>query len=154
MAAIPLNLLLEKGTDWDATFNIQNEDNTTPLNLTGYTAEAKMKKSYYSTTSTSFVVTFVDRYNGQLKIGLANTATAALEARRYVYDIVLTSPQSVKTRVIEGILEVTPGVTSTIPSMTLVLILCGDVNIISYTYRLASNAAVAALANPIFNCPL
>ena len=73
MAAIPLNLLLEKGTDWDATFNIQNEDNTTPLNLTGYTAEAKMKKSYYSTASTSFVVTFVDRYNGQLKIGLANT---------------------------------------------------------------------------------
>ena len=52
MAAIPLNLLLEKGTDWDATFNIQNEDNTTPLNLTGYTAEAKMKKSYYSTAST------------------------------------------------------------------------------------------------------
>ena len=111
MAAIPLNLLLEKGTDWDATFNIQNEDNTTPLNLTGYTAEAKMRKSYYSTTSTSFVVTFVDRYNGQLKIGLANTATAVLAARRYVYDIVLTSPQSVKTRVIEGILEVTPGVT-------------------------------------------
>ena len=81
MAAIPLNLLLEKGTDWDATFNIQNEDNTTPLNLTGYTAEAKMKKSYYSTTSTSFVVTFVDRYNGQLQIGLANAATAALEAQ-------------------------------------------------------------------------
>ncbi len=111
MAAIPLNLLLEKGTDWDATFNIQNEDNTTPLNLTGYTAEAKMKKSHYSTASTSFVVTFVDRYNGQLKIGLANAATTALEARRYVYDIVLTSPQSIKTRVIEGIIEVTPGVT-------------------------------------------
>ncbi len=111
MAAIPLNLLLEKGTDWDATFNIQNEDNTTPLNLTGYTAEAKMKKSHYSTSSTSFVVTFVDRYNGQLKIGLANAATTALEARRYVYDIVLTSPQSIKTRVIEGIIEVTPGVT-------------------------------------------
>ena len=49
MAAIPLNLLLEKGTDFDATFNIQNEDNTTPLNLTGYTAEAKMRRSYYST---------------------------------------------------------------------------------------------------------
>ncbi len=72
MAAIPLNLLLEKGTDWDATFNIQNEDNTT---------------------------------------GLTNTASAALEARRYVYDIILTSPQSIKTRVIEGIVEVTPGVT-------------------------------------------
>mgnify|MGYP001162849160 FL=1 len=111
MAAIPLNLLLEKGTDFDATFNIQNEDNTTPLNLTGYTAEAKLKKSYYATASTSFVVDFVDRYNGILKISLTNASTSALDPRRYVYDIVLTSPQSIKTRVIEGILEVTPGVT-------------------------------------------
>ena len=111
MAAIPLNLLLEKGTDFDATFNIQNEDNTTPLNLTGYTAEAKMRRSYFSTTATSFVVTFVDRYNGILKIGLNNAATSGLDPRRYVYDIVLTSPQSIKTRVIEGIVEVTPGVT-------------------------------------------
>jgi len=111
MAAIPLNLLLEKGTDFDATFNIQNEDNTTPLNLTGYTAEAKLKKSYYTSTSTSFVVDFVDRYNGILKISLNNTSTSALDPRRYVYDIILTSPQSIKTRVIEGILEVTPGVT-------------------------------------------
>ena len=110
MAAIPLNLLLEKGTDFDATFNIQNEDNTTPLNLTGYTAEAKLKKSYYATSSTSFVVDFVDRYNGILKISLTNASTSALDPRRYVYDIVLTSPQSIKTRVIEGIVEVTPGV--------------------------------------------
>ena len=111
MAAIPLTLLLEKGTDFDATFNIQNEDNTTPLNLTGYTADAKMKRSYYSASSSDFVVDFVDRYNGILKISLTNTNTAALDPRRYVYDIVLTSPQSIKTRVIEGIIEVTPGVT-------------------------------------------
>ena len=111
MAAIPLNLLFEKGTDFDATFNIQNEDSTTPLNLTGYTAEAKMKRSYYSSSSTDFTVTFVDRYNGVLQIGLPNATTSTLDPRRYVYDIVLTSPQSVKTRVIEGIVEVTPGVT-------------------------------------------
>jgi hypothetical protein len=110
MAAIPLNLLLEKGTDFDATFNIQNEDNTTPLNLTGYTAAAKMRRSYYATTATDFTVTFVDRYNGILKIGLTNTETAGLDPRRYVYDIVLTSPQGIKTRVIEGVIEVTPGV--------------------------------------------
>lgn len=110
MAAIPLNLLMEKGTDFDATFNIQNEDNTTPLNLTGYTAEAKMRRSYYATTATDFTVTFVDRYNGILKIGLTNVETAGLDPRRYVYDIVLTSSQGIKTRVIEGVIEVTPGV--------------------------------------------
>tara|TARA_B100002019_G_scaffold90443_1_gene78150 strand:- start:7841 stop:8176 length:336 start_codon:yes stop_codon:yes gene_type:complete len=111
MAAIPLNLLMEKGTDFDATFNIQNEDNTTPLNLTGYSAAAKMRRSYYATTATDFVVEFVDRYNGILKISLSNANTAGLDPRRYVYDIVLTSPQDIKTRVIEGIIEVTPGVT-------------------------------------------
>lgn len=110
MAAIPLNLLMEKGTDFDATFNITNEDNSTPLNLTGYTAEAKMRRSYHSTTATSFIVEFVNRYNGILKISLPNATTAGLEARRYVYDIMLTSPQGIKTRVIEGVIEVTPGV--------------------------------------------
>ena len=110
MAAIPLNLLLEKGTDFDATFNIQNEDNTTPLNLTGYTEAEKMRRSYYATTATNFIVDFVDRYNGILKISLTNVTTAGLDPRRYVYDIVLTSPQGIKTRVIEGVLEVTPGV--------------------------------------------
>ena len=83
MAAIPLNLLLEKGTDFDATFNIQNEDNTTPLNLTGYTAEAKMRRSYYSSSATDFVVGFVDRYNG-IKISMTNAITS-LDPRRYVY---------------------------------------------------------------------
>ena len=110
MAAIPINLICEKGTDFAATFNIQNEANTTPLNLTGYTAVAKIKKSYTSTDSTDFVVDFPDRYNGQLKVSLDNTASSALTARRYVYDILLTAPSGTKSRVIEGILEVTPGV--------------------------------------------
>ena len=57
-----------------------------------------------------FTVGFVDRYNGILKISMTNANTSTLDPRRYVYDIVLTSPQGIKTRVIEGVLEVTPGV--------------------------------------------
>ena len=110
MAAIPINLICEKGTDFSATFNIQNEANTTPLNLTGYTAVAKIKKSYTSSTSSDFVVDFPDRYNGQLSISLGNAASALLDARRYVYDILLTAPSGTKSRVIEGIIEITPGV--------------------------------------------
>ena len=110
MAAIPINLICEKGTDFNATFNIQNEANTTPLNLTGYSAVAKLKKSFTSSTSTDFTVDFPDRYNGQLSIALPNATSTTLEARRYVYDILLTAPSGTKSRVIEGILEVTPGV--------------------------------------------
>ena len=110
MAAIPINLICERGTDFSATFNIQNEANTTPLNLTGYTAVAKLKKSFTSSTSTDFTVDFPDRYNGQLSIALPNSTSTTLEARRYVYDILLTAPSGTKSRVIEGIMEVTPGV--------------------------------------------
>ena len=81
MAAIPLHLLLQKGTDFDATFNIQNEDSTTPLNLTGYTADAKMRRSYYSTTSTDFLVEFVDRYNGILKISFSQPVIVVIAKR-------------------------------------------------------------------------
>ena len=44
-------------------------------------------------------------------ISLTDTVTTALKARRYVYDLVLTSASGVKTRFIEGIATVTPGVT-------------------------------------------
>ena len=111
MAAIPINLICEKGTDFSATFNIQNEANTTPLNLTGYTAVAKMRRSYTSSTATDFVVGFPDRFNGALSISLENATTAALEARRYVYDILFTDPTDKKSIVIEGNVLATQDVT-------------------------------------------
>lgn len=111
MAAVSINLLINQGADYDATFTITNEDNGLPLNLAGYTAEAKIKKSYTSSTFSSFTLEFVDRISGIIKISLTDEQTALLVARRYVYDILITSPNGVKTRVIEGIIEVSPGVT-------------------------------------------
>jgi hypothetical protein len=42
---------------------------------------------------------------------LAST-TATLEAGRYLYDVVVTSAGGTKTRVIEGVVTVNPGVTT------------------------------------------
>lgn len=109
MAAFPINLLIEQKTDFDATFNVKNEDNSTPLNLIGYTAVANLKNSFTSSNSILFTVVFVDRYNGIIKISLSNAQTSLLKRNRYVYSIVLISPQGKKSRVIEGIAEVTPG---------------------------------------------
>jgi len=44
MAARVINLVVDQGVDFEATFTIQNT-NGSPLNLTGYTAESKMKKT-------------------------------------------------------------------------------------------------------------
>jgi uncharacterized protein YfaS (alpha-2-macroglobulin family) len=111
MSAITLNLVIEQGTDFSATFTIKNTDGA-PVNLLGFTAAAKLKTSYYTTGApTDFEVTFVDRNSGIIRIDLSDTITTTLKARRYVYDIVLTSATGNKTRFIEGIATITPGVT-------------------------------------------
>ena len=47
-----------------------------------------------------------------LNIGLTNTQTNAMKAGRYVYDVEITSSGGTKTRVLEGQIEITPGVTT------------------------------------------
>jgi hypothetical protein len=111
MAAYSINLLVEKNTDFSTTITITDEDNGLPLNLTGFTAEAKIKRSFASVVSQSFVVEFIDRVDGVIGLSLTNTQTALLTARRYVYDLVVTSPAGIKTRMVEGIIEVSPGAT-------------------------------------------
>ena len=109
MTARNVNLVLDQGVDFEATFTIKNNNNSS-LNLTGYTAESKIKKHPDATKFNAFVVTFPDRINGQVKVALASTLTSTIEGGRYVYDLVLTSPNSYKTRPVQGNVLVIPGV--------------------------------------------
>ena len=81
-----------------------------PINLSQYTVNSQMRKSYYSTTAITFTSTVVDAVQGTLKISLSATQTANVSPGRYVYDVTITT-NSVVTRVIEGIVTVLPSVT-------------------------------------------
>ena len=48
---------------------------------------------------------------GVVTMQLTDTQTAAIEAGRYVYDLVITDGSGSKSRVVEGQATVTPGVT-------------------------------------------
>ncbi len=109
MAASPLNLTIEQGVDFEITITVRNKNNV-PLNLLGYSAESELKKHHTSTTSYPFTVTFVDRQNGRISLSMAHGVTGTLREGRHVYDIVLTSPNNLKTRVIQGTVLVSPGV--------------------------------------------
>jgi hypothetical protein len=109
MAASPLNLTIEQGIDFEITITVRNKNNV-PLNLFGYTAVSEIKKHHASTTSYPFTVTFVDRQNGRISLSMSNNVTNTLNEGRHVYDIVLTSPNNLKTRVIQGTVLVSPGV--------------------------------------------
>jgi hypothetical protein len=109
MAASPLNLTIEQGVDFEVTITVRNRDSS-PLNLLGYNANSELKKHYTSTNSYNFTVTFVDRINGRIALSMDNALTATIPEGRYVYDVVLTSPNSVKSRVVQGTIIVSPGV--------------------------------------------
>ena len=103
-------LTLEQGASFTTTVTVNGSDGS-PTNLTSYTAAAQLRKSYYSTTANSFTVTVSNAANGELTMAMTAANTANLTPGRYVYDLLITSPTSIKTRVVEGIVTLLPSVT-------------------------------------------
>lgn len=104
------NLFIDQGADFTTTVTV-NDAAGSALDLTGYTTLAMIRKTYESTSATTFTSTFASpRTSGQITISLTDTQTAALDAGRYVYDLVITDTLGVKTRVVEGIATVNPSV--------------------------------------------
>ena len=108
--AVYSNIVVDQGADYSASIDVTDIDGDN-INLTGYTGAGQIRKSYSSTTAVNFAVS-VDSDNGVLNISLTNTQTNAMKAGRYVYDIEITSSGGTKTRVLEGQIEITPGVTT------------------------------------------
>ena len=104
------NIFINQGANFSTTVTI-SDSNGDALDLTSYTALAMLRKTYDSTTATTFTSTFdSDRTAGKITISLSDTQTAALEAGRYVYDLLITDVSDTKTRVVEGIATVNPSV--------------------------------------------
>tara|TARA_Y100000389_G_scaffold142297_1_gene140277 strand:- start:1103 stop:1441 length:339 start_codon:yes stop_codon:yes gene_type:complete len=104
------NIFINQGANFSTTVTISDGDGTA-LDLAAFTALAQIRKTYESTTSTSFSATFESpRTTGEITISLTDTQTAALESGRYVYDLLITSVSGAKTRVVEGIATVNPSV--------------------------------------------
>lgn len=110
MAAAPVNIVIEKGTDFAESFAIKNYDGTI-VPLTGCTAVSKLKKYPESKVSYSFS-TSINASTGEVIISMGNTVTNSLDPGRYYYDIVITNADTSKTRVVEGTALLTPSVST------------------------------------------
>ena len=105
------NIFIDQDADFATTVTIEDA-NDSALDLSNYTAAATLRKSYKSSSSTSFTVAFVDpRTSGQITLSLTDVQTGALNEGRYVYDLVITDSGGDKTRVVEGIATIKPSVT-------------------------------------------
>jgi hypothetical protein len=109
--AVYSNIVVDQGADYSASIDVADSDGDN-IDLTGYTGAGQIRKTYSSTTAVNFAVAVADpSTSGVLNISLTNSQTNAMKAGRYVYDVEITSSGGIKTRVLEGQLEITPGVT-------------------------------------------
>jgi hypothetical protein len=109
--AILANLFIDQGTDYAITIDVTDSAGEI-LNLTGYTAASQIRKTYSSSSATQTFATAVNASAGQVSLSLTDTQTNAMEAGRYVYDLNITKTStSETTRVVEGQVILTPGVT-------------------------------------------
>lgn len=96
-------------------FQFQIKNDTTPWNLTGYTATMTVRP-FVGATNTLFVATTANGQivlqggNGTATVTVDDAQTAAFTPGRYVYDFVYDSGATVTT-VLSGQFIVVPGVT-------------------------------------------
>lgn len=108
--AIHSNLFIDQGSTFSVDIDVTDADGN-PIDLTNYTVAGQIRKTYASLTSTNFTASIENPIGGTVRIRLTAAETNALKAGRYVYDVEITSPDSTVTRVVEGQVEITPGVT-------------------------------------------
>ena len=113
--AATANLRIEQGATFSSDVTVKDTDGSA-FDLTGYTAAAKMALGYASTRTRTTISTAIasDATTGVITISLTADQTSALNApARYVYDVEITkTSDSTVTRVIEGIITVSPNVTT------------------------------------------
>ena len=103
MAVAAVNISIEKGTNFRATFNISGSDNGA-VSLNDYTPVAKIRKHPTSVKVTSFTATLVgDPGDTSVTIEMDKTATADLSSGRNYFDIFLVDDNTGYTfKVVEG----------------------------------------------------
>ena len=111
MAAGYQELFIEQGSDFITTITLDDVDGV-PFDLTDYTGKSQIRKSYYSANATAeFTITISSPTDGTIALNLDSANTANISPGRYLYDVVIKNTDNVKTRVLEGIVNVLPQVT-------------------------------------------
>jgi hypothetical protein len=106
--ATKANLVIDQGSTFSTDLTLKDE-NGDPLNLSGYSANSQMRKWYTSSSPTAVFTTEV-LDTGVITLSLNANQTGSITAGRYVYDVEITDGSAV-SRVVEGIITVTPQVT-------------------------------------------
>lgn len=119
MPAAYQNQYMDQGSTFNATLTL-TDNSGAAYNLVGFSVSSAAKSSYYSSNVIiQFSTSLTDPANGVVQLTANNNQTANVSARdTLLYDVVLieNSTNNV-TRVLEGQIFVSPGVTGISPGI-------------------------------------
>jgi len=111
MAAGYADQYMEQGSTFSTQLNL-TDDYGNPYNLTNFTITSRAKKSYItSNVAMTFTTTITDAVNGIVTLSLDAPTTANVPYGKYVYDVIVADQFNVISRILEGQIFVSPGVT-------------------------------------------
>lgn len=103
------NIKLQRRADYSV--ELQFKDSTgAPLDLSAWEVAAQAWDQGRNTKYADFVVTYVDRFNGRIKLKLTYEQTATFP-RELVYDVLLVNPQGEREYYLEGSIVTSEGYT-------------------------------------------
>jgi len=111
MAVFSTNLIIYKHTDFEQTFVLEDSFSNSAKDLTGFTGTCRMQRTLNLGSLTAFNLSFTNRELGKVRISLSATQTGVIPDGKYFYELMLTDPDDVVERVIEGIVIVKHPVT-------------------------------------------
>lgn len=104
------NITLQRRADYNLL--LQFKDNTgTAIDITGYTVAAQIWDKARTNKSADFSITYTDRPNGEVTLGLTGAQTAAFPDQELYYDVLVTDTGGVKSYYLEGVIFINQGYT-------------------------------------------
>ena len=96
------NITINVGETFSEDLTLLGADGSGVVDLTGYTAQSKLRKSPTNYRFADIQVGITSAAQGQFNISIASSITQFLQGGRHVYDVVLTRPSGFKLVAVEG----------------------------------------------------
>ena len=96
------NITINVGETFSEDLTLLSADSSGVVDLTGYSAQSKFRKSPTNYRFADIQVGIVNPSQGLINISIASTITKFLQGGRHVYDIILTRPSGFKFVAVEG----------------------------------------------------
>lgn len=101
-SAPQLDLTIHRGASFNIQLAVTEDDDVTPVDLTGHEITASIRRDYTQPVLDSFIVTPVNLSLGAISLLLTNEQNAALPLNRFVYDVKMVDPAGYVTYLMRG----------------------------------------------------